>query len=111
MAKQAIEKQEGRIIDHTLTADVNVGDVIAFDGMVGVAVTSGLTGEVVAVELEKVWTMNAKTADTITVGTKLYWDDTNEELTVTDTSNTYAGKAVSTKAGSTAGIVDIKLNA
>ena len=111
MPKQAVEKQAGKIIDVTLTGDYNVGDIIPFDGMVGVAVVSGLTGEVIAVEIEKVWTITAKTADAISIGTKLYWDATAEELTITATDNTYAGKAVSAKAAATAGTIDIKLNA
>ncbi|MGB7402696.1 MAG: DUF2190 family protein [Arcobacter sp.] len=111
MGKQAIEKQTGKVIDVTLDSDVSVGDVILFVGMVGVAATSGLTGEVIAVEIEKVWTANAKTADAISIGTELYWDDTNNEFTIASTDNTYAGKAMSIKAAATAGTVDIKLNA
>jgi len=111
MAKEAIEIQEGQTIDHTLTSDVNVGDVIPLGTMVGVAVTSGLTGEVIAVKLEGVWQITATTADAITVGAIVYFDATNRVVTITATANTLAGKAVSAKAGATAGSILVKINA
>lgn len=111
MAKEAIEYQDGHVIDHTLTSDVNVGDVIPLGTMVGVAVTSGLTGEVIAVAIEKVWQVTAATADVITVGAVLYFDATNRVVTTVSTANTLAGKAISAKAVATAGTVYIKINA
>jgi predicted RecA/RadA family phage recombinase len=108
--KEAIEKQKGSVLDITLTGDVNVGDVTPLGtSMISIACSSGLTGEVIAVETEKVWTLNAKTADVIGIGDTLYFDVTNRELTITDTSNIKAGIAVSAK-GATAGTIDIKIN-
>lgn len=110
MAKEAIEKQKGSVLDITLTSDVNVGEVIPLGtSMIGIACNSGLTGEVIAVETEKVWTINAKTADAINIGDTLYLDATNRELTKTSTSNIKAGIAVSSK-GAVAGTIDIKIN-
>lgn len=111
MAKEAIEYQKGDVIDHTLAGDVNVGDVIPLSGMIGVAVTSGLTGEVIAVKIVGVWQITAATADVIAVGDVLYFDATNRVVTTVATSNTLAGKAISAKAGTTAGTVYIKINA
>lgn len=109
MSKEAVEFQKGGAIDVTLSTAVAVGGIIAFSGMIGVAATAGETGEVIAVYIEKVWTVNAKTADVIVVGDVLYWDSTNKELTKTSTSNTKAGRAMSVK-GAVAGTVNIKLN-
>jgi len=109
--KEAVQYQEGHVIDHTLESDVNVGDVIPLGTMVGVAVTSGLTGEVIAVEIEKVWQVTAATADAITVGAVLYFDATARVMTTVATDNTLAGKAISAKAGGTAGTVYVKINA
>lgn len=111
MAKEAIEYQEGDVIDVTLAGDVNVGDVIPMGVMVGVAVTSGLTGEVIAVKITGVWQITAATADAIAVGDQLYFDATNRVLTTVSTAMTIAGKAISAKAGATAGTVYIKINA
>ena len=110
--KEAILYQEGAVIDYTLTGAVDVGDVVPLGtGMIGIASTSGLAGEVVALELEKVWQINAATADVIAIGDKLYFDDANREVTTVSTSNASAGRAVSSKAAATAGAVYVKLNA
>lgn len=109
--KQAIEKYEGKVIPFTCTADVTVGDIVPLGStMVGIAVNSGLTGEVISVEIEKVWSITAATANVINVGDILYWDATNKVATTTATDNTRLGKALSAKGGTVAGTVDIKIN-
>lgn len=111
MAKEATEYQTGETLDITLTEAKSVGDVIVLgEGFVGIAASAGMVGETIAVEIEKVWTINAKTEDAIAFGSTLYWDATAKELTTTDTANTKAGKAVSAKAGGIAGTVNIKIN-
>lgn len=110
MAKEAVEFQKGSIIDVTLTEDVNVGDIIPLGDMVSVAVVSGLSGEQIAVEIEKVWKINAKTADEISFGKTVYFDSTTREITTTAESNTKAGKSISSKAAATAGFVYVKIN-
>lgn len=108
--KQAIEKYDGRVIPYTCTKEVTVGDVIPLGvSMIGIAVNSGLIGEEISVELEKVWTIKAKTADVIAVGDVVYWDDTEKEITKEATDNIYAGRAMSSKAA-VAGTVEVKLN-
>ncbi|OCL99523.1 hypothetical protein AAX29_00564 [Aliarcobacter thereius] len=110
LAKQAIEKYDGRVITYTCTKEVRVGDVIPIGAsMVGIAVNSGLVGEEISLELEKVWTIKAKTADAIAVGDTLYWDDENKELTLTNTDMVYAGRAISSKTA-VAGTVEVKIN-
>jgi predicted RecA/RadA family phage recombinase len=108
--KQAIEKYDGRVIPYTCTKEVTVGDVIPLGvSMIGIAVNSGLIGEEISVELEKVWTIKAKTTDVIAVGDVLYWDAEAKELTKEDEDNVYAGRAMSSKAA-VAGTVEVKLN-
>lgn len=110
--KEAIRIQEGKKIDITLTGATNVGDVVCMgSGMVAIASTSGLSGEIVAGELEGVYEINAKTANAIALGDLLYFDQTNRELTTTATSNVRAGRAVSAKAAATAGVVSVLINA
>ena len=111
IVKKAIEKYEGRVIPFTCTSEVTVGDVIPLGAsMVGIAVNSGLTGEVISLEIEKVWTITAATADAIEIGSVVYWDDTNKVITTTDAGNTWAGRALSSKAVGVAGVVDVKIN-
>jgi len=110
IVKEAIEKLKGAIVPFVCTSEVTVGDVVPFGSkMVGVAVSSGLTGESISLEIEKVWTIKAKTEDVIAVGDSVYWDNTAKEITTTDTDNTPAGKAITAK-GASAGTIDVKIN-
>lgn len=112
MGKEAVEFQDGTVIDYTLSGEVSVGDVIPLgDNMVGIAVVSGLSGEQITLELEKVWKINATTADAIAVGNVVYFNATTREITTTATGNCRAGKAISAKAAATAGFVYVKINA
>lgn len=107
MIKEAVYAQEGKVINVTLEADVTVGDVVVFGDIVGVANVSGLIGELIGLSIYGVWEMTAKTEDVVTVGAKLYWDDTAKELTTTETDNTLAGLAVTAKTA-VAGVVNVK---
>ncbi|WP_051488751.1 DUF2190 family protein [Aliarcobacter lanthieri] len=110
IVKQAVEKYDGRVITYTCTKDVTVGDVIPLGvSMIGIAVNSGLAGEEISVEVEKVWIIKAKTTDVISVGDTVYWDDTNKEITKTADDNIYAGRAISSK-GAVASMVEVKIN-
>lgn len=112
MAKEATEIQQGSAIDFTLVGAVDVGDVVPLGtGMVGIAKTSGLAGEIIALDIEKVFEINAATADAIAVGDVVYFDATARAITTTATSNTRAGRAVSAKAAAAAGVVLVKINA
>lgn len=110
IVKQAIEKYEGKVIPFTCTEDVKVGDVVPVGiNMIGIAVLSGLTGEQISLEIEKVWTITAKSADVIAVGDVVYWDDTLKVITTDNTDTVRAGTAISSK-GATAGTIDVKIN-
>ena len=110
IVKQAIEKYDGRVIPFVCTGTVTVGDVIPIGvSMVGIAVNTGLTGEKISLEIEKVWTITAKTADVIAVGDVVYWDNTAKVLTLTSSGNIYAGRAITAKAA-VAGTIDVKIN-
>lgn len=112
MAKEAIEVQEGDVIDYTLSAAVAVGAVIPLGtAMVGVAVTAGEIGEMIALDIEKVYEVNAATADVIAVGDEVYFDATNRVITTVSVGMVRAGRAVSAKAAATAGTVNVKINA
>lgn len=112
VAKKAVEKYDGRVITYTCTEEVIVGDVIPIGVsmvMVGIAVNSGLVGEEILVELEKVWTIKAKDSESFAVGDTVYWDVDLKEITKDSTDNVYAGIALSSK-GTGAGTIDVKIN-
>lgn len=108
--KEAIEKYEGKVIPFYLLDERVVGDVVPVGvSMVGIAVNSGLAGEKISLEIEKVWTVTAKSADVIAVGDVVYWDDTLKVITTDNTDTVRAGTAISSK-GATAGTIDVKIN-
>jgi predicted RecA/RadA family phage recombinase len=112
MAKEAILYQNGDRVDHTCAAAIDVGEVVPIGTtMIGIASTAGLTGEEIALEVEKVWQVTAATADAIAAGDLLYFDTTNRVLTTTSTDNVRAGRALSAKEAAAAGSVYIKINA
>jgi predicted RecA/RadA family phage recombinase len=91
---QAVFVQEGAAIDYTPGADVTAGDVIVQGDLVGVArfdIKSGVLG---ALAVTGVFDFAKATNVAYTVGTILYWDDTNNIVTATATGNKQVGKVV-----------------
>lgn len=91
---QAVFVQEGAAIDYTPGADVAAGDVIVQGDLVGVArfdIKSGILG---ALAVTGVFDFAKATNVAYTVGTILYWDDTNNIVTATATGNKQVGKVV-----------------
>lgn len=110
LVKKAIEKYDGRVIPFYLLDERVVGDIVPVGvSMVGIAVHSGLAGEKISLEIEKVWTIKAKDTDVIAVGDVVYWDDTLKVITIDNTDTVYAGRAMSAK-GATAGTINVKIN-
>ena len=110
IVKIAIEKYDGKVLPFYCTGEVTVGDVVPVGvSMVGIAVNSGLTGEKITLEIEKVWTIKAKDSEAIAVGDVVYWDDTLKVITRDATDTVYAGRAMSSKSA-TAGTIDVKIN-
>ena len=99
---------EGDVIPVVLGATTASGAGILVGSIVGVALGAGVSGDTVQVAVEGVFAVKKKTTDVITQGAKLYWDNTNKELTTTATSNTLAGFAYSA-AGNGATSVEILL--
>lgn len=111
MSKQAVKIQEGAVIDYTATATIANGDVIPLVTRCGVALDDAVSGDVISISLEGVYDIIAATADTISVGTALYWDAADENVTIDDDTGTNiaCGFAATSKAGSTAGSVYVKI--
>lgn len=91
---QAVFVHEGAAIDYTPGADVAAGDVVVQGDLVGIArfdIKSGLLG---ALAVAGVFDFAKATNVAYTVGTILYWDDTNNIVTTTATGNKQIGKVV-----------------
>ena len=110
MAKEAVRIQEGDVVDYTATSVVANGDIIPLTDRVGIALNDAVIGDVISLELEGVFEMTATTADAIAFGDVVYFNATSRTVTTTATGNTFAGIAVSAKAGTVAGTVLIKID-
>lgn len=100
---------DGFVLTMLATADILVRGIVIFDDGVGIAQTSGLTGELISVDTVGVYEFPVKQADVVVVGTELYWDESEGEATTTSTDNTLIGRSWGLKAGTVIGSVGIKI--
>ena len=106
---QAVYVQDDDYMDYTPVAAVAAGDVILQGDLIGVAVRPIPAGTPGALALEGIFDAAKATNVAYTVGTILYWDNTNQIVTATATGNKLFGKAV--KAAATAdSTVRVRLN-
>ena len=98
-------------VNLTLPAPTNVtsGSGVLVGTIFGVTADGALSGEDVDLVTEGVFTLPKVSAQAITVGAKVYWDDTAKLVTTTATSNTLIGAAVAA-AANPSGTVAVRLN-
>ena len=89
---QATFIQEGHYIDHTPVSALASGDVVVQGDLVGVTVRPLAAGEVGSLAVDGVFDFNKNTGVAFTVGTILYWDDTNNVVTTTSAGNNPSAK-------------------
>lgn len=75
--------QEGKVLEHTLAADVVSGAPVVLGAGIGVATVSGVTGEKVNLLMEGVVKLPKKAATAMSFGAKVAWDATPGEITTT----------------------------
>lgn len=100
---------DGFVLTMLALADTLVRQVIVFEGSVGIALTAGLTGELISVDTVGVYEFPVTQANTVIVGTVLYWDDTAKEATTESSGNTLIGTSWGIKAGGVVDSVGIKI--
>jgi len=111
MGKEATKIQEGGVIDYTAGGTIANGDVVPLADRVGVALDDAVSGETISLALDGVFEVTGTTADTFTIGTLAYFDAATRMVT-TDAatgSNISCGIAVTAKAGTAAGVVNVKI--
>lgn len=108
MAKNYI--QPGEVLDHVAAAAIISGQVVLLGLRIGVALGNAAIGATVAVQVKGVFNLPKVTANVVTQGALLYWDNTAKLLTTVPTANTLAGYATAAASG-TATTVNISLNA
>lgn len=65
---------EGNVIDHTLTGTKAAGDMIAIGSLLGVCLSAGVSGDVIAVQISGVFDLPAVTAAAFTKGQTVTYD-------------------------------------
>jgi predicted RecA/RadA family phage recombinase len=89
---QATFISDGKYIDHTPAGALASGDVVVQGDLVGVVQRPLAAGELGALAVDGVFDFAKNTGVAYTVGTILYWDDTNNVVTTTATGNKQIGK-------------------
>ena len=66
--------QDGRVLDLTLTSDAKSGELLVEGKLVGVAVTDGKVGDLIAAHVEGVFLLPKLPAAAFAVGAQVNWD-------------------------------------
>ena len=89
--------QKGETLDYTATEKaVTNGQVVSLGGRIGVAGNDIAKGETGALHVTGVYIMDKKASEKITMGTPVYYDATEDEITATEKGNVPAGYAAAT---------------
>lgn len=91
--------KKGDIIDYTnaTAAAIASGDVVVMGTGIGVALSDIAVNATGSLQVTGLFSLAALAGQAWTKGDDLFWDATNERLTLLAIGNTYAGKAVATK--------------
>ena len=106
--------KKGESINYTVPAGgVTSGDIVLMNDLVGVAASTGVENDVVPVAVCGVYSV-AKAAEAMAVGEKLYFDEDNDQLTVSSEGGSPWGSLVlagycSAAAALSDSTVDVKL--
>lgn len=101
--------QEGDVISALAPYALFSGDGALVGSLFGVALADAANGAAVELAIEGVFAIKAASADTGTLGTKMYWDNTAKQLTTVLTANSLIGMLTAAK---TAGqlVATVRLN-
>jgi predicted RecA/RadA family phage recombinase len=94
--------QKGDAVNVTLTAAITSGSGLLLGAMFGVAAVNGNIGDVIALWLVGVFTLNKNSAEAWTLGQAIYWDPVAKQCTVTATNNVKIGVATAPAANPSA---------
>jgi predicted RecA/RadA family phage recombinase len=100
----------GNTIPHTPTAAVSSGGVVLIGSRIGVAVADIAANTTGSVQVVGVFSVAKLSADNMTQGALVYWDNATKRLTTTASGNTLAGFATEA-AGAGTTTVNVKINA
>lgn len=98
--------QDGDVCTLTAPYAVNSGDGLLVGTLFGVATSAAANGASVEAITDGTMRITALNTDVGTVGTRMYWDNTNRRVTITAAGNTLIGCLLAAKAnGETTALV------
>lgn len=100
--------EEGCVLDYTAGGAITSGQVVIDGQFIGIASKSGVSGDVIAVNLKGVYTLAKDTSTAITKGDKLFWSVADSEITKVATDKPIG--IAWTAAGSSDTSVQVKLD-
>lgn len=103
-------QQKGETLNYTNPTDdfVEAGTLIIYGDICGIAATDIAPGQLGTIATTGAWRMPKDTAE-ITGGAKVYYDEENNVVTATASTNTFVGIAIE-DADATAATVAVRLN-
>lgn len=101
--------QEGGTISVAAPYDLLSGNGALVGSLFGVAVKDAASGAAIDIVTRGVFNLTALSTDTGSVGTLVYWDDTNKRVTTTASGNTKIGLLVAAKSNGDA-YATVRLN-
>lgn len=96
---------DGYVANVVLSGTVASGDVVIQGDIIGIAVTDGVSGDTIAVNIKGAYSLTKKSALAITQGDKVYWDATPGEVTKTEADGVLIGSAFEDAAGGDATVI------
>lgn len=94
--------QDGDVITVTAPRALSSGDGVLIGALFGIALTDAANGASVDIAVDCVATVNKTSALAISVGDRLFWDDTNHVVNKTATAQSCVGIAVEAAANPSA---------
>ena len=86
--------QAGAVVTAAAPRDVSAGDGVLVGAVFGVATADAASGDPVEIARGGVYEMDKTSAQAWTAGAKVYWDNTNFEVTTSASGNTLIGAAL-----------------
>jgi predicted RecA/RadA family phage recombinase len=82
---------DGRFVEVTAPYALVSGAGCLVGSLFGIATKDAANGAPAVIDTKGGYTITALTADTGSIGTKVYWDNTNKRITTTSSGNTLVG--------------------
>lgn len=84
----------GHVLHVPISSTIDAGAVVELTDMIGVAVSGGVDGDTIAVDICGVFELAKTTGEVFTQGQKLYWDESTKKLTTDPDPAGSPGRAV-----------------